>query len=323
MDWIEAAVETLSDGVELVTAALMDAGISGLQIEDDYAMRLFLESNEEQWDYADEALLASEKGGARVKFYVTADANGHETLTAARTALNALRALESPETVGSLALVSDVVNDGDWLDKWKQYYKPFKIGRRIVIRPTWEEYDAQDGELVFTINPGHVFGTGLHQSTRLCIGALERMVQAGDMLLDVGCGSGILSILSLMLGAKHALAVDIEPDAVNVAYENAAMNGIGKDTYTVLSGNLLADDALRASIAETQYDIVAANIVADIITALSPIVPPMLKPGGLFISSGIIRDRADDVAAALDANGFDLLEKLTADEWVCMIARKR
>jgi len=323
MDWIEAAVETLSDGVELVTAALMDAGISGLQIEDDYAMRLFLESNEEQWDYADEALLASEKGGARVKFYVTADANGHETLTAARTALNALRALESPETVGSLALVSDVVNDGDWLDKWKQYYKPFKIGRRIVIRPTWEEYDAQDGELVFTINPGHVFGTGLHQSTRLCIGALERMVQAGDMLLDVGCGSGILSILSLMLGAKHALAVDIEPDAVNVAYENAAMNGIGKDTYTVLSGNLLADDALRANIAETQYDIVAANIVADIITALSPIVPPMLKPGGLFISSGIIRDRADDVAAALDANGFDLLEKLTADEWVCMIARKR
>ena len=323
MEWIEAAVETLSDGVELVTAALMEVGVSGLQIEDDYAMRMFLENSRDQWDYADEELLSSEKGGARVKFYVTADANGQETLAAVRGALNALKTLETAEAVGSLALVSDTVDDADWIDNWKKYYKPFKVGERIVIRPIWEEYAAQKDELVFTINPGHVFGTGLHQSTRLCIGALEKHVQAGDKLLDVGCGSGILSILALMLNADHALAVDIEPSAVDIAYENAAMNGIGKDHYTVLSGNLLADNALRAAIAETQYDVVAANIVADVITALSPIVPTMLKDGGLFISSGIIRDRADDVAAALDANGFDLLETRTSDEWLCMIARKR
>jgi len=322
MEWFEATVETLSDGVELVTAALMGVGITGLQVEDDFAMRMFLETNTEQWDYADEALLSAEKGAARVKFYVTADASGLELLAAARAALLALSANELAENVGSLALSSNAVNDEDWLENWKKYYKPFKIGERIVVRPIWEEYNAQNNELVFTINPGHVFGTGLHQSTRLCTGALEAHVQKGDAVLDVGCGSGILSILSLMLGAGSAVAVDIEPGAVDIAYENAAMNGIGKDNYTVLSGNLLADEKLHKQIAARIYDIVVANIVADVIIALSPLVPDMLKTNGLFISSGIIKERVADVSIALEANGFVVLDKRTSDEWVCIVARK-
>ena len=322
MEWFEAAVETLSDGVELVTAALMEAGITGLQVEDDFAMRMFLETNTEQWDYADEALLSAEKGAAAVKFYVTADAHGLELLSAARAALLALAACEPAESVGSLALSSNAVNDEDWLDNWKKYYKPFKIGERIVVRPIWEEYEAENGELVFTINPGHVFGTGLHQSTRLCIAALEKLVRPGDALLDVGCGSGILSILSLMLGAESAVAADIEPGAADIAYENAAMNGVGKDRYTVLTGNLLTDDTLHRQIAARTYDVVVANIVADVIIMLSPLAPDMLKPGGLFISSGIIRERVPDVLAALAANGFTMLDKHVSDEWVCIVARK-
>jgi len=308
--------------VELVTAALMEVGITGLQVEDDFAMRLFLETNTEQWDYADEALLSAEKGAAKVKFYVTADANGLALLAAAKTAMLALSASEPAESVGSLALSSNAVNDEDWLDNWKKYYKPFKIGERIVVRPIWEEYAAQENELVFTINPGHVFGTGLHQSTRLCTGALETLVQPGDAVLDVGCGSGILSILSLMLGAGSAVAVDIEPSAVDVAYENAAMNGIGKDNYTVFSGNLLADEKLHTQIAARKYDVVVANIVADVIVMLSPLVPEMLVESGLFISSGIIKERVPDVAAVLAANGFTVVDKHVSDEWVCIVARK-
>ena len=323
MEWIEAAVETVSDGVEIVTAALMEVGISGLQVEDDFAMRMFLETNTGQWDYADEALLNAEKGAACVKFYVTADANGHEQIAAVRAALHTLRETEEADLVGSLVLTANSVNDEDWIDNWKKYYKPFKIGENIVIRPIWEDYEAAADELVFTINPGHVFGTGLHQSTRLCIGALERLVQTGGSVLDIGCGSGILSILALMLGAKDALAVDIEPSAVDIAYENAAMNGIGKAQYTVLSGNLLAEEKLHARIAEKQYDVVVANIVADVIVALAPIVPAMLAGNGLFISSGIIKERVPDVLAALASNGFEHLDTYISDEWVCVVARKR
>ena len=323
MEWTEAVIETNSDGVEIVTAALMEVGIAGLQVEDDYEMRLHLENSKDQWDYADETLLQSEKGGARIKFYVTADAAGAETMAAVRAALHNLRENEDAAVVGGLLLSVDMVNDEDWLENWKKYYKPFRVGKRIVIRPTWEDYEAEGDELVFTINPGHVFGTGLHQSTRLCIAALERFVGASDKVLDVGCGSGILSILALMLGAGSALAVDIEPSAVDIAYENAAMNGIGKDKYTVLSGNLLADEALRARIAGERYDVVAANIVADVIIALAPIVSDLIKPNGRFISSGIIKERAGDVAAALAANGFIVPETNTSDEWVCLVAEKR
>jgi len=322
MEWFEATVETISDGVELVTAALMEAGITGLQVEDDFEMRRFLETNTEQWDYADEALLSAEKGAACVKFYVTADANGLELLAAARAALMALGAAEPPEAVGSLALSSNAVNDEDWLDNWKKYYKPFKIGERIVIRPIWEDYAPQGNELVFTINPGHVFGTGLHQSTRMCISALETLVQPGDDLLDVGCGSGILSVLSLMLGAGSAAAVDIEPGAVDVAYANAEMNGIGRENYSVYAGNLFTNEKLRNKLASRTYNIVVANIVADVIVALSPLVPDMLTPGGLFISSGIIKDREADVREALAANGFTVLDRHNSDEWVCLVARK-
>jgi len=321
MEWRKAVINTISGAADMIAALLSDYGIEGVQIEDAFEISEFLKNNSTHWDYADDDLLNNEKGNANVIFYVAAGAHGSETLAAIKNALLVMKQ-EAGNAFGELLLNVETVDDEDWLHEWKKYYKPFKIGENIVIKPVWEEYSAQQGELVYKINPGSVFGTGLHQSTQLCVAELEKCVRKGDCMLDIGCGSGILAVIALLLGAAQAEATDIEPAAAFQAEENAALNGFSKERFNVYIGNVLTDKTLLETVSGKWYDVVTANIVADAVMALSPLVSRLVKPGGTFISSGIIREKWDVVKATIKANDFEIMGEFVKDEWVCLVARK-
>ena len=318
MDWLELHIDTTHTGLEPVETMLSALGIDGVVIDDETEFHDFLESNRQYWDYVDEDLEASMHGKSRVTFYLPADETGFAQMGEVRLALEDLKARRSD--CGTLLLSLENLRDEDWENNWKQYYKPMEIGQRLLVIPQWEQVDP--GQRVpLILDPGLTFGTGSHATTRLCLTALEKTVAQGDRVLDLGCGSGILSIAALRLGASQALAVDIDDKCLDVAYENAALNGIGKDRYTVRVGDVLSDGSLRREL-EGSYDIVVANIVADVIIALAPLVPSMLRPGGTFLCSGIIDDRAEEVRSALEAAGWTVLETQSADGWFAYTCRR-
>ena len=318
MDWLELHIDTTHTGLEPVETMLSALGIDGVVIDDETEFHDFLESNRQYWDYVDENLEASMHGKSRVTLYLRADETGFAQMGEVRLALEDLKARRSD--CGTLLLSLENLRDEDWENNWKQYYKPMEIGQRLLVIPQWEQVDP--GQRVpLILDPGLTFGTGSHATTRLCLTALEKTVAQGDRVLDLGCGSGILSIAALRLGASQALAVDIDDKCLDVAYENAALNGIGKDRYTVRVGDVLSDGSLRREL-EGSYDIVVANIVADVIIALAPLVPSMLRPGGTFLCSGIIDDRAEEVRAALEAAGWTVLETQSADGWFAYTCRR-
>ena len=318
MDWLELHIDTTHTGLEPVETMLSALGIDGVVIDDETEFHDFLESNRQYWDYVDENLEASMHGKSRVTFYLPADETGFAQMGEVRLALEDLKARRSD--CGTLLLSLENLRDEDWENNWKQYYKPMEIGQRLLVIPQWEQVDP--GQRVpLILDPGLTFGTGSHATTRLCLTALEKTVAQGDRVLDLGCGSGILSIAALRLCASQALAVDIDDKCLDVAYENAALNGIGKDRYTVRVGDVLSDGSLRREL-EGSYDIVVANIVADVIIALAPLVPSMLRPGGTFLCSGIIDDRAEEVRAALEAAGWTVLETQSADGWFAYTCRR-
>ena len=318
MDWLELHIDTTHTGLEPVETMLSALGIDGVVIDDETEFHDFLESNRQYWDYVDENLEASMHGKSRVTFYLPADETGFAQMGEVRLALEDLKARRSD--CGTLLLSLENLRDEDWENNWKQYYKPMEIGQRLLVIPQWEQVDP--GQRVpLILDPGLTFGTGSHATTRLCLTALEKTVAQGGRVLDLGCGSGILSIAALRLGASQALAVDIDDKCLDVAYENAALNGIGKDRYTVRVGDVLSDGSLRREL-EGSYDIVVANIVADVIIALAPLVPSMLRPGGTFLCSGIIDDRAEEVRSALEAAGWTVLETQSADGWFAYTCRR-
>ena len=307
--WLEVAVNTTPDRLDEVTAKLTAAGMTGLVIEDEGEFQQFLEQNRQYWDYVDQELMDRMRGVTRVKFYVTDDGAGRVQLE------QYTRGLDAEYTVTPLT-------DNDWAYSWQKYYKPLEVGRRLYVVPEWmRDEPVPEGRSPLYLNPGLTFGTGSHASTQLCLMGLERYTVPGKPVLDLGCGSGILSIAALLLGAGHATAVDIAPIAEDIAYENAAMNGIGKDRYTVKIGNILQDNALNQSGGEG-YPIVVANIIADVIIGLTHIVPDKLAPGGCLIASGIIKDRAVEVCEAIRAAGLTVKEQLVKDEWVAIVAEK-
>jgi ribosomal protein L11 methyltransferase len=323
MEWIESVILTTPDGVEMVSGVLINAGITGFQIEDNEEMKKFIAENAKNWDYVDDELLQKPAGDTAVIFYVPKDSYGSETLIDIKNRLAALKPEDYDIGLGKLTLETKNVDDEGWLDHWKKYFKPFKVGQNIVVKPEWEDYIPEPSDIVFNINPGHVFGTGLHQSTKMCIAALEKNVRQGDKIADLGCGSGILSIISLILGGGYAFACDIESSAQNVAYENAALNGISQESgcYEVLIANILTDEVLQERLSGMQFDIVVANIVADIIIALSPLAARFIKKDGMFIVSGIVKERLQEVQKAMTESGFEITETTTMDEWVSCTAK--
>ncbi|HJC00202.1 MAG TPA: 50S ribosomal protein L11 methyltransferase [Candidatus Flavonifractor merdavium] len=308
--WLEVTLDTTREELDGLCARLTANGVTGFAIEDEEDFKSFLEQNHQYWDYVDDELLERMKGVCRVKFYVTDDADGKKQL-AAWTA-----GIEQPYTAAPLG-------DNDWAHSWQKYYQPMAVGEKLYIVPEWMREDPVPADKTpLYLNPGLTFGTGSHASTQLCLMGLEEYTVPGKPVLDLGCGSGILSIAALALGASHAAAVDIDPKAVDVAYENAAFNGIGRDRYRVLAGNVLDDGDLVADLAKEKYALVLANIVADVIIPLSATAGAFLDEGAVFLCSGIIDTRADEVAAALEKNGLHVFKRREQKGWVSLAARR-
>ena len=305
MEWLELHIDTNHAGLEPLEIFLSANGVDGVVIDDEQDFQSFLENNHQYWDYVDEDLEASMKGKSRITFYLPADDEGFARLGALRTALQTFKEAHAGQ-YGSLLMTME-------------------IGERLLVIPEWEQENVRGqakyaGKVPLILEPGLTFGTGSHATTRLCLTALEQAVHGGERVLDLGCGSGILSIAALTLGAASAAAVDIDDKCLTVAYENAALNGIGRDRYTVLVGDAVSDRALKAQLGGG-YDIVVANIVADVIIGLAPSVRQFLKPGGLFLCSGIIDTRADEVADALRHAGWTIEDTRSGEGWYSYTCR--
>jgi len=303
--WLELTIDIPAGQMDPVTAELDAHGITDLIIQDETDFLQFLETHKAYWDYVDEDLRTAMAGVSRVTFYLEDTPEGQAQLAALQSAL-------------SRPIVARCVQEEDWANNWKQYFRPLPVGQRLLIVPRWETVDPAPRVPLY-IDPGLLFGTGSHPTTKLCLGAIERLVRPGQRVLDLGAGSGILSIAALLLGAGHATACDIDPKAPGVIRENGAQNGLDERHITSLTGDVLAEGPLRRHINQGQYDLILANIVADVIIALSGITAPWLAPGGSFVASGIIDGREGEVEAALCASGFDIRERYEEDGWHCFV----
>lgn len=317
MKWLALHIDTVPAGLEPVETTLSALGIDGLVIEDEEDFHRFLEQNKQYWDYVDEELESSMSGKCRITFYAEENETGFGQVAAARIALAKLK--EDHPEYSPLLMTMDGMEDADWENNWKAFYKPMEIGEKLIVIPDWEEADPK-GRTALRLNPGLAFGTGGHATTRLCLTALEKIVGEGMRVLDLGCGSGILSIAALLLGADTAFACDIDEKAADTAYENAALNGVGRDRYTVRAGDVLTSEKLRKEMGGG-YDVVAANIVSDVIIALIPAVRGWMKPGGWFLASGVIDSRAEEVRGALEAGGFTVEEANASEGWCSFLCR--
>jgi len=312
MDWMEAVVHTTTMGADIVSDVLMNAGAVGTSIEDRYDVTSSKKSDG-MWDMIDEEILAKMSEDVLVKAYFKNDASAQETLLLVGEKLRELKRFDMGFDIGSLELENQNVQEQDWAENWKKYYKPFRAGEKLVIKPSWEAYEAQEGDLVLELDPGMAFGTGTHETTYMCMEQLEKYVTPGCKAIDVGCGSGILALAAAKLGANDVLAIDLDQLAVKASIENAQKNQL-TDIVRVKHGDLLENSDEKA-------DVIVANIIADVICYLCGPVKKHLLSGGTFICSGIIREREEDVQHALAAAGYTVVNRMAKGSWVCLAAQ--
>lgn len=316
MKWNQYRLKTTTEAEDIVSSMLMDLGIEGVQIED--KVPLTKEDKEQMFvDILPE--IAEDDGTAYLTFYLEEEEDAASILMNIRKELEEMR---SYLKVGECTIEESQTEDVDWVNNWKQYFHQFYIDDILVI-PSWEQVEEKDSnKLVIHIDPGTAFGTGMHETTQLCIRQLKKYVKPDTQILDVGCGSGILGMLALKFGAAHSVGTDLDPCAIDATHENMEVNGIGRDQYEVMIGNIIDDKTVQDAVGYEKYDIVAANILADVLVPLTPVIIGQLKHGGIYITSGIIDDKEQTVVDAVKAAGLEVLEVNHQGEWVSVTARK-
>ena len=321
MEWLELKIDTSPSGLDAVTELLEQQGITGVIIDDEADFKDFLEHNKQYWDYVDEELLREKAGVSRVTFYLERNEAALHTIAQVRIAMSELK--KAHPDYAPLLLTIDNVADADWENNWKKFYKPMEIGKRLLVVPQWEQAKRDHGRVKLVLNPGLTFGTGAHPSTQMVIETMEQVVKPGFRCLDLGSGSGILSIAALCLGASHAVAVDIDPKAEDIARENAAYNDFCAPAFTALTGNVTEDTALMEQLAAQEYDLVLVNIVADVIIGLAPYLPHFLTEKSTLILSGILDIRLPDVLEALEQAGLAVVSIREKEDWRCVRACRK
>ena len=320
MEWIEVTIQTSSAGIDLVAARLTALGFDSFIMDDQEDFHDFLRQNQQYWDYVDAELTQKMEGLSQIRLYLEDAPAAADTVSGLRSQLALLRAQFPSVDFGPLTVHTAGCRDEDWENNWKQYYQPLPIGRRLLVVPQWLSPESPEGRIPVRLDPGMIFGTGAHASTQMCMAALEQIIRGGERVIDLGSGSGILSFTARLLGAASAVGVDIDPKAEDVARENAAMNGLGPDRFRAVTGNVLQDGARLKELAAGGYDVVLANIVADVIIPLAPVVPQFLRPGGSFLCSGILDVRLPEVLAALERAGLRVTARNQQDDWCQLTA---
>ncbi len=311
MAWLEITLSTVDHDVEAAAAALTAAGFSDLVLEDQQEFEEFLENNKAYWDYIDEDLQQKLQGLSRIKLYLE-DTDD--------TSLARLK-----EVAEELSLAMDITTlpETDWEESWKENYPPVELGQKMIVLPYWLAQEYSGDRIPVILDPGLTFGTGAHPSTQMVVAAMEEIVAPGSRCLDLGSGSGILSIAALRLGAESAIGVDIDPKAEDIARENAAYNGLSSPEFTALTGNVTTDRKLMDTLSQQRYDLVLVNIVADVIISLAPVLPKFLEKDSILICSGILADRLDEVTAALKRAGITVTSLRAGEDWRCITAQRR
>ncbi|MCL2587926.1 MAG: 50S ribosomal protein L11 methyltransferase [Oscillospiraceae bacterium] len=305
MAWLELRVDAPNGDADAVCQQLEALGVTDLVIEDEADFLTFLEANRQYWDYVDEELRMAMAGKSRVTFYLEDNPAGAARLAALQAAL--------PVPISSRRIAEE-----DWANNWKKYYRPLPVGERLLVVPEWEHVDPGT-RVPLRLDPGLIFGTGSHPTTRRCLEVVETLAAPDQQVLDLGCGSGILSIAALLLGVAHVTACDIDPKAPDVVRSNAALNGLGADRLAVSCGDVLIPGAFQAELGARQYDLILANIVADVIIGLAGFTAPWLAPGGRMVCAGIIDGREAEVEAALKRGGFCVLERYQDGDWHSLV----
>ena len=316
MKWIKFRLKTTTESEDLVSSMLMDLGIQGIEIED----KVPLTQSDKQQMFVDILPKIGEDDGiAYINFYLEEDENKEEMLANVKAELEEMRAYAN---VGECSIEESETEDVDWVNNWKQYFHQFYVDDVLII-PSWEEVKEEDqGKMIIHIDPGTAFGTGMHETTQLCIRQIRKYVTPDSMILDVGCGSGILGMLALKFGAKYSVGTDLDPCAITATHENMEVNGITKEQYEVMIGNIIDDKEIQDKVGYEKYDMVLANILADVLVPLTPVIINQMKKGAIYITSGIIDDKEETVVNAVKAAGLEVLEVTYQGEWVSVTARK-
>ena len=316
MKWYKYRLKTTTEAEDIVSSMLADLGIEGVEIEDKIPLT---QRDKEQMFVDILPEIGADDGVAYLSFYLEPDADREKVLLEVR---QELKEMSSYVNVGECLIEESQTEDVDWVNNWKQYFHQFYVDDILII-PSWEDVRPEDSDkMVIHIDPGTAFGTGMHETTQLCIRQIRNYVTDSTKILDVGCGSGILGMLALKFGAAYSVGTDLDPCAIEATYENMEVNGIPKERYEVMIGNIIDDRQIQDKVGYACYDIVVANILADVLVELTPVIVNQLKPGGIYITSGIIDDKEQTVVDAVKAAGLEVLSVTYQGEWVCVTAKK-